>query len=267
MMPDNDDTSPNLPQPVADVASAAMARTREKWATAFAGALWADFAMVMFTGGLPVFSAVTAGLQRVFDSNGQVGLNACHEALKAQSQQLEEMAQRQDISEEQIGKRITGMMRVLQESGRHPEKEIQNALGVFAARILVTDLDQVTQFELADTLGRLTSLDLAMLLLASDLDECGKRIWLNAKSEIVEVDANKQRRAGDGWALAARLHERYGLECTGEVGDRVARRLARENLVTLEGPQSEIVVAALGQRLLGLVDAKPLEQWTAASAE
>ncbi|MCO5168351.1 MAG: hypothetical protein M9894_18590 [Planctomycetes bacterium] len=101
-------------------------------------------------------------MQALFTKNTREAELECDRTLDSMPrtrQQLDRL--RADV--EELERRLAGWSRTLMEAGRHPDRELRLALGRFAARVLVEDLDSIEAFELAEAIARMTALDFALL--------------------------------------------------------------------------------------------------------
>jgi hypothetical protein len=105
----------------------------------------------------------TVSIARVVSSvNEEEAIDVARRTLAATPGAGRELARLVEDVEE-LQRRITLLLRLANEAGRHPSRELRQAIGRFMARALAEKLDEVDAFEMADVLSRMTSLDLAGL--------------------------------------------------------------------------------------------------------
>jgi len=150
-------------EPPLPVPGSALARVGRASATTLAGL--ADVALALL--GQPAGAATAlAAFQQLFDSNVSEAtnqFNAVVQHLRDRVHRLEQQLRAGQIETEELRRRLTSVHRTLLEAGRHPDRELREALGALAARVLVEDVKGIEFFEVSEILARMTSLDYAVL--------------------------------------------------------------------------------------------------------
>jgi hypothetical protein len=206
--------------------------------TASAFTLLAAYGLGAADVGLPGVGTAAGAMLAFFRRNQNDALAATEAALEGHSQSLEsltERVERAEIDRDQIHRRLTLAIRCLNEAGRHPHKELRQALGTFTGRVLVTDMDGITALQLADCLARLTSLEYACLEVLWSLRErtcLAQMVWVE--------DPTRGHRAAPTYQRTAPEH------CTAHAEFLV---LALQNL---DYAADAAVIEIAQQRLLGL---------------
>jgi len=140
--------------------------------------------------GLPVGSAVEAFLALTKRNTAEAwsAFAAELEANRVRFDALEERINRREVDAEQLHRRLTTSQRTIHEAGRHPDRCVREALGTFAARVLITEAEQVELFEASEALARMTSADFQVLRLigAATILRVGYVRVMDGKNSLVE---------------------------------------------------------------------------------
>jgi hypothetical protein len=157
--------------------------------------------------------------QAVFSRNASRAADEAERTLERLAGARAEFARlRTDVDE--LQRRLTLAFRLIAEAGRHPSRELQDALGRFAARVLVEEIDDVDAFELAELIARMTALDYALL----EAVELGQREVLRGLRHLKKIDASRDLKIDPD--LQEELKEQIAKE-TGPNSDTLLRALRR----------------------------------------
>lgn len=141
--------------------------SKAKWTAGYVAALGVDLGLAAL--GVPGAGAASASMQvlQVLTTKAAEAALAETEAHLRRTANAEARLAHLENDAEELRTRLAGVARVIHEAGRHPDKELQRALGRFAARVLLQEVDQIEALELAEVLGRMTFLDFTVLRVAA----------------------------------------------------------------------------------------------------
>lgn len=187
---------------------------KAKWAGSYLASLFADVSLAL--AGLPSGVATVVQVFQVLVAANEQEAIAAAEAHLQRTAGVEAQLEHVRADTDELRARMTSFMRIIAEAGRHPDRELRNALGRFAARVLIQEIDRIESFEMAEALSRMTALDLAVLVAVGDGWYTGNPDFTSRKADIRQTVANVK------W-----IHERIEGSFTGLQTHRTDRSAAR----------------------------------------
>lgn len=134
------------------------------WLMGQAGVIVADALTVPTTGApMGTIASLGYGIYKRNQADAQAAVARTFAAHEQKLADLNERVRGGAINMDEILARLTMLQRCVHEAGRHPDKELRDALGAFGARVLLEDLDSIERFEMAEALARLNARDIAYL--------------------------------------------------------------------------------------------------------